>query len=397
MKPLRQTILPVVAILLMVFGLSGTFAQKPKESKAGAKPKGVQPPPPPRQRPPKVAPPQPTPDDDEEDYNEDEHARFLKVYEAEKDPVKKADGLIDYIKNGKSVTLKSYAIGAFNHELYPNYLQAKNHPAMADLAEKFLALPRDLLQELDQEGPKRKNPVTVRGEETYVQFIARAAEAYDHLKNKPKIVEWGEKLFKETPLFATAYTLATTYHDLKNYAKYVEWSEKALEMTTDTNIKTDIQVSLFRFYIDRKKNDEAMKYAEAFMTTLPDMKKPDRFPANEWPEYKDGNLADAYFLKGENAFHRKDYKKALPLFEKVLTYDPRRDGAWAYMAYGRWHSGDPQTAMLDFARCDAMQGQMAPKCLEELEKIYSKYHNDTTIGIKNIYRKAGVSQPVRAR
>lgn len=400
MKELNKRILFITGILIFGLGLGAVYAQKDKDKKNG---KEAQTETKPAAKKPRYVTPQPQPDEYEDDYDDAEYERFKKLYD-EKDIPKRADSLMDYIQNGKSLTLKTYAIGAFSG-IYDEYRKAGNKQGMADIAEKFLKIPRDKLQALDkaavEENKKREEaakkikegekptPLVAAGEQTYKTFIATTAAAYYEMGNKPKTAEWGEKYFAETKKPETAYILATTYREMKNNPKFIEWSQKALEMNRDNpNIQTDLSVDLFRYYVREKNNAQAIKYAQIFMKTLPNAKKPASLSEAQWNSYKNGNMADAYFLQAEDLYEHKKYKDAQPLFEQVLKYDPKRDVALYRVGFIHWHLQDGEKAMETFACCEKLKGPTAATCKAKLAEIYKSLHNGTTVGIDKVYQRA---------
>ena len=227
----KRTLLFRVGILLLGLGLSVAFAQSKKEDKNKKEPQEQ--PQPAQKRPRYVQPQQPEKVEYEDDYDEAEYERFKKIYD-EKDPVKRTDGLLDYIQNGKSLTLKTYAIGAFR-QMYDEYLKAKNWQALVNTSEKFLKLTREKLQTLDKDSEKynadrlkaweeakpnergdKPRPLVIQGAQLYDLYETATAEAYYELGNKPKTAEWGERIFATIQKPETAYILASTYRDLKN-------------------------------------------------------------------------------------------------------------------------------------------------------------------------------------
>lgn len=390
----------IMGILLLGFGLTGISAQKKdKSSKSKEPPSETKPAP----RKPRYVQPQPQPDEYEDDYDDAEYERFKKFYE-ERDTAKKVAGLIDYIQNGKSLTLKTYAIGAFS-QIYQDNLKAGNPGVIVEVAEKFLKIPRNTLQTLDKEAEKvnkerekqaekikegeKPAQLAISGDRTFSMLVAAAADASYKLNDKLKTVEWGEKYFAETHKPETAYILATTYRELKNEPKFLEWSKKSLELSRDNpNIVTDLSVDLFRYFAEKKENPEAIKYADRFIKSLPHTKKPAALTDEKWEIYKNANLADAYFLKAEEVFAQKKYKEAITSYEHVLKYDKTRDSALLRIGFCYWHLQNGEKAMEFFACGEKMKGPTESTCRSELVKIYKSLHNGTTVGIEKVYNRA---------
>ena len=54
----------------------------------------------------------------------------------------------------------------------------------------------------------------------------------------------------------------------------------------------------------------------------------------------------------------------------------------------QWKLDKIEDAILSFARSELQGGDIAAQAKDKLEQLYKAIHNDTTIGIDKIYRKA---------
>jgi hypothetical protein len=54
----------------------------------------------------------------------------------------------------------------------------------------------------------------------------------------------------------------------------------------------------------------------------------------------------------------------------------------------QWKQDQIEEAMLSFARAELQGGEIAPQAKEKVEQLYKALHNNTTIGIEKIYKKA---------
>jgi hypothetical protein len=54
----------------------------------------------------------------------------------------------------------------------------------------------------------------------------------------------------------------------------------------------------------------------------------------------------------------------------------------------QWKQDKVEDALLSFARAELQGGDIAGQAKEKVEQLYKALHNNTTVGIEKIYRKA---------
>lgn len=72
--------------------------------------------------------------------------------------------------------------------------------------------------------------------------------------------------------------------------------------------------------------------------------------------------------KAENHMQKKNYKKAIKLYNKSIQIDPYNTQALAKRALASYHCGDNERALRDFERLTALGGQTADQYLIMVEK-----------------------------
>jgi tetratricopeptide (TPR) repeat protein len=98
-----------------------------------------------------------------------------------------------------------------------------------------------------------------------------------------------------------------------------------------------------------------------------------------------------------NAYEQKKYADAITSYENVLQIDRLQDIPHYYIGLSLWSLNKVEEAIDSFARCVVLEGEMNDQAKEHLEGLYKRLHNQTTIGIEKVYRKArkdlGISEP----
>ena len=67
----------------------------------------------------------------------------------------------------------------------------------------------------------------------------------------------------------------------------------------------------------------------------------------------------------------------------------RFDSAYYYIGLSLWKLDKVEEAIDSFARAVVMKGEVQDQAKERLEQLYKALHNNTTIGIEKVYKKAG--------
>jgi tetratricopeptide (TPR) repeat protein len=213
-------------------------------------------------------------------------------------------------------------------------------------------------------------------------------------------------------------TLAAAYYQKKDFAKAAECAEKAYAIKADK----DMLQMLFGLYTQMGNEDKVLAYGEKMLQAFPMKQKEgystalqlaaiylkkqnvkaatqlysklmDAYGSSVPPGIDEGNWnptrADAYTLMAQEAYTQKNYAKAEQLYQKVLTFDSRRENAYYYLGMCRWQQKDQKGAIVYFARCMVLNKSLAPKAKGYLEQLFkAEYPNGKEEDLNQIIEQA---------
>jgi tetratricopeptide (TPR) repeat protein len=207
--------------------------------------------------------------------------------------------------------------------------------------------------------------------------------AYYGANNLPKAGETAEKLYAIAPDKSMIAILMDIYSKIPNYDKYLPYAEKVLAETPIDQGGYSIALQMAQVYIQKQDVAAATAMFSKIMDIYGD-KVPPNVPEAQW----NATRAYAYGVIAQGVYAKKDYPKALELYQKVAQFDPKRDDAYYYIAMSKWQSKDPEGAMLPFAKCLVLNKTMAPKAKQFLEQIYKARNKDSLDGLDKILAQA---------
>jgi hypothetical protein len=295
---------------------------------------------------------EPEPEYSEEEYN---------AYDAaskEADLGKRGAMLIEFIRKYPESKLMSYIDAAYKTLLY-ECSNTKKYEQLEPLAEQWMKLhPND------------------------IQTIAYVADAAEKLGHDQKCVDCLEAIYKLEPSPAMAYNILRIYKKMNNEPKYAEWAEKIFKMPEyDSNFM--LRFDFVQKYVEAKNFAKAAEYARLTLKAADLVKQPD----SETQEQLRKVRRACHHLIGMNAYERDNFNEAIKSLQQALRAERYGEGYY-YIGMSLWKMDKVEEAMLYFARAEMQGGEVATEAKEKLEQLYKALHNNTTIGIDKVYRKA---------
>jgi|WetSurSiteA1Bulk_404760.scaffolds.fasta_scaffold27848_1 hypothetical protein len=295
---------------------------------------------------------EPEPEYSEEEYN---------AYDAaskEADPAKRGAMLLEFMEKYPKSKLMSYIEAAYKGLLF-ECSNGKKYEQLEPLAEKWLKLHPDEIQTL--------------------AYIAEAAEKLGH---DQKCVECLEAIYKLEPTPIMARNIFQTYQKMKNQAKVQEWAEKLFKMPefeSDFKLRYDFVLK----YTDAKNYAKAAEYAKLTLQAADFVKEPDAETKEQLRKVRRA----CYHLMGMNSYEADKFGDAIKSLQQALKAEKYGEGYY-YIGMSLWKQEKVEEAMLYFARAEQQGGEIAGQAKDKLEQLYKALHNNTTIGIDKVYRKA---------
>jgi tetratricopeptide (TPR) repeat protein len=301
----------------------------------------------------------------------------------ETDPLKKADGLLGYLKERPISRLLQTAAG----EYMKCVAMQKDPVKIASMIEALLAIIPT------EESVRAAQKETEIAEEVVVDFISKQISplqqtllnslggVYFQSKNYPKSAEIFEKLYGITHDKAMLGTLASVYQQF-NTEKYIEYGQKVLAefpFEQAYSVALGMLEAYGKLQNKAAVNELAVKLTDAFGEKLP----PNLTEA-QWNPIR----ASLIKILAQDAKEKKDYPKAIEIYGKITKFDPKNDEAYYNIAMCTWQNGDQKGAIEPFARVVVLNKTFAVKAKTYLEQLYKTEHNNTLDGLDQLLATA---------
>jgi tetratricopeptide (TPR) repeat protein len=310
------------------------------------------------------APPAQTVEQETQEYTEEEYDAYEKAVN-EKDLDKRGDMLLAFMEKYPQSKLQQYIVTSFLTLMY-DFQKEKRYDKLEIAAERWLKyFPSDL------------------------QTIAYVADAARQLGHDQKFLDYGQKIYAVKPDSTLAFLFAETYKKMNNTAKQREWVEKTMAYPEYAG-RFDLWMEFVDKYSKEKQFDKAAEFAELTLKAIASAKKPDTTAEAAWRDAVSKTKRGCYYLIGVNSYDKDKYADAIRELEKSLAVDPKFDMAYYYIGLSQWKLGKVENdeAPLSFAKAYLLKGEFSEQAKEHLEKIYKAIHNNTTIGIDKLYKRA---------
>ena len=307
-----------------------------------------------------VPPPQKEEIPPDSDYMYRKDAATLDEIKAkETDPQKRADALLAWVKAHPKATRAITYAASYYGEVVAGALKAGD-------SQKALAM----IQAFKAAAPA----------ETF--FASLEMSAYYQAKNYAKAAEIGEKLYAEKPSTEMANTLYVLYSATNNPDKLLIYGEKLVaEVPIEKSFGVALQVA--QIYAQRKNTEKALQYFSKVMDVYGD-KVPAGVKEGDWNAAR----AVAFSALAGDSYAKKNYAKAIELYDKVTKFSPMDEVAWFYIGMAKWQTKDQKGAIEPFAKAYVIGKSLASKAKDNMEQLYKAEHNDSLDGLDAIVARA---------
>jgi tetratricopeptide (TPR) repeat protein len=296
-------------------------------------------------------------EEEETEYTEEEYNAWAEA-DKEPDPLKRGAMLLAFVDKYPESKLMPYINSSYERLLFETS-EAEKYSELEVLAEQWSELRPGQLQTL--------------------AYLAKASEILEH---DQKCVDCYEKIYKLRPTGSIAYQIARLYKKMGNDDKYLEWADSVMmypEYETDFRLRYEIM----QFHA--AKNDIAK--ADAFARETIKAADLVKEPGEDTRKHLAVARHDAYHVIGVHLYDQKQFDEAIDAFRKAIEAERYAEGYY-WIGMCEWEKKMVDEAIESFARAEVLGGDIAPKAKERLEQLYKALHNDTTIGIEKVYRRA---------
>jgi tetratricopeptide (TPR) repeat protein len=296
-------------------------------------------------------------EEEETEYTEEEYNAWAAA-DKEPDPLKRGAMLLDFVDKYPESKLMPYINSSYERLLFETS-EAEKYSELEVLAEQWSELRPGQLQTL--------------------AYLAKASEILEH---DEKCVECYEKIYKLRPTGSIAYQIARLYKKMGNDDKYLEWADSVMmypEYETDFRLRYEIM----QFHAAKNDIAKATDLARETIKAADLVKE----PGEDTRKHLVVARHDAYHVIGVHLYDQKQFDEAIDAFRKAIEAERYAEGYY-WIGMCEWEKKMVDEAIESFAKAEVLGGDTAPKAKERLEQLYKALHNDTTIGIEKVYRRA---------
>lgn len=295
--------------------------------------------------------------EEETGYTEEEYAAW-EAADKEADPIKSGTMLLEFIKKYPQSKLMPHVEYSYK-KLLTQTSEGEKYQVLETLAEQWNKIkPGD------------------------VQTLAMIAKAAEKLEHDEKCAQCLEEIYQMYPQADYAREIARLYRKMKNDSKYIQWIGTALKHPeNDANFR--LRYELMEFYAGNKDMAKATEYAQATIKAADLVDN----PSQEDAKVLNAIRHQANHVIGVTLYDQEKYDAAIAAFKKAIKAEKYAEGYY-WIGMCQWAQKNVDDAILTFAKAELQGGDMAPKAKEKLELLYKGLHNNTTVGIDKVYRKA---------
>jgi len=191
-----------------------------------------------------------------------------------------------------------------------------------------------------------------------------------------------EKIYDLAPDKSLLPQIADIYMKF-NVDKYLIYGQKILAaFPMEQSYLTALQMA--QVYIQKQDITTAIDLLTKIMDVYGD-KVPANYPEQQW----NATRAFAYGVIASPVYQKKDYPKALELYEKVVKFDPKNGDAYYYIGMCKWQAKDQDGTIAAFAKAVVLNSKtLAPKAKQYMEDLYKAQHSGSLDGLDQVLAKA---------
>ena len=208
------------------------------------------------------------------------------------------------------------------------------------------------------------------------QQLQQAFQAKDFAKS----IQLGEKLLASNPGNKTILNiLAASYIQTNNQAKAVATVPKAIEAIGAKNAPA-LVIWMADYYKGQNDIPKAISYYNQALATFS--------PGSA--EHKTLQVTVGT-LEGTQSFKAQKFDAAVASFNKVVTTDPKNDGAYLYLGLSYWRLQKLEEAQSAFAKATVLGKGTSAKAREYLLQIYKPLNGGSEEGLDKVLATAKAS------
>ena len=240
-----------------------------------------------------------------------------------KNPVKREDAILGYLKTKPNAELYKYALNNFLALIQAHQKKA-DFKRVLSASEKLLTV-----------------------EPNNMSAIGLSLDSAYRLQQHQKVIGYGEKVYATKPSPGTAFALAQAFLATNQNAKFLIYAPKACAQLPPKDTYS-LLAKLTSIYLEQKKWAEASKYGKQTLEGFKTAQKGTGTSQAEWDKYVKRQRAIAHAVMARNAAERRNWGGAISNYNQALRADSwaeLRGEALYYIGMGRWRQGQIDAAM----------------------------------------------------
>ena len=296
-------------------------------------------------------------EEEETPYDEVEYGAYESAVK-EPDFEKRGAMLLAFIDKYPKSALMVYIRSGYETLLH-ECSQAQKYQLLETLADKWLKL----------------NP-------NNIQTIAYLAEAAQKQGNDLKYAQRLEQIYTLDPKGSYAGDILTAYGKAKDQAKVDEWTAKILKIPEfDANFL--LRFDFVKKFMEANNYSKAAEYAKMTLKSADLVKEPSREVQEQITKVR----YVCHLTIGMNSYEDGKFAEATRSLQQALKLEKHGE-PYYYIGMSQWKQDKIDDAILSFAMAELQGGAIEEQAKEKVEQLYKALHNNTTVGIDKVYRKA---------
>jgi hypothetical protein len=211
------------------------------------------------------------------------------------------------------------------------------------------------------------------------------AKASEKIGDYARCAECLEEIYKSQPSGTLARAILETYVKANNLAKQIDWTDKLLKMPGFEG-EFGLPWDLVQKYTKSDNLPKAVEWCKKTLAAADAAKQPDASAKEHLVEIRNA----CHLLIARSLYEAGKFGEAEKEYLKAINYK-KTSQAYYHIGICLWKKPevDVDDAMLYLAAAEIIGEEPFKKAANEsLEKLYKSQHNNSTIGIDKIYKRA---------
>lgn len=216
-----------------------------------------------------------------------------------------------------------------------------------------------------------------------LQATAYAADAAKQLGKDKQYAGFLERIYGMQPTGDTAREIALVYKELGNHEKFIEWGQRVFSEHPEYHEDYLLRYELMLHYFESGDMDKAGECARLSLKYADLAASKDPAVLNQAGKVRQS----CYDALGKIQYSDGAYSEAVKSFNQALEVQKYGEGYY-FIGMCLWNLKRIDEGMIYLAAAELQGDGFSEKAGRNLERLYRSLHNNTTVGIQKIYKRA---------